>query len=395
MFAHEAPRILRLARPREAGSRPAAATQGADASMAKPTRVRGMRQMSMDTSRCSLHPRSAGATRARGRTRQSRDASAVHGWTLGTSPDFGTVLVRYGTGTMAFSFGRTADLLRLPLADTDGGPGLRRAQIAAAHSVAAHFWSQTQAALVVMPTGSGKSAVMVLSAILLRARRVLVIVPSRLLREQIVEKFKKLDPLREVGALEKGAPLPFVIERDQRVTTAADWTSLERADVVVTLPHAASPGLAGVPLPPPDLFDLILVDEAHHVPARIYRALADAFPTAKRVQFTATPFRRDRKEIQGDLVFTYDLAQARRDGIFGQLRFVPVTVEEDTQRARDEAIARAAARQLRLDREQGFEHRIPRTHRQQASRGGAGRRVRPDHVPEHQADSQRASRRRR
>lgn len=260
---------------------------------------------------------------------------------------------------MAFSFAAAADDLRLPLGGADGR-GLRHAQVAGAHAIAAHFWSSpSRPALVCMPTGSGKTAVMVLVSLLLRPTRVLVIAPSRLLRDQLVEKFETLAPLRDVGALANDAPCPAVVSQEGRVTTAAAWEALRSAHVVVALPHSASPGIEEVVAPPSDLFDLVLVDEAHHAPAPIYRELMDAFPAAKKVLFTATPFRRDEREVPGDLVFTYHLGQARRDGVFGRLKFVPVPVpHKDTVEERDEAVARAAAAQLAKDRDQGLDHRL-------------------------------------
>ncbi len=255
-------------------------------------------------------------------------------------------------------FPKAADVLRLPLA-TDGEGGLRAAQIAAAHAVAAHFWASRKPAIVVMPTGSGKTAVMILATLLLRARRVLVVAPSRLLREQLAKKFEELDPLVRAGALEDGGGRPLVFENKERITAIEAWSAFEAFDVVTTTPHAASPGIDGVPDPPKELFDVIIFDEGHHVPAPIYQALANAFPGAKRLVLTATPFRRDEREISGELVFTYDLAHARRDGVFGRLRFVPVDVPVGTDVAgRDTAIARAAAQQLRADRDSGLDHRI-------------------------------------
>ncbi len=64
-----------------------------------------------------------------------------------------------------------------------GAGGFREAQLAAVQAVAAHFFSNSSPAIVVMPTGSGKTVVATALAFALRAERVLIITPSRLLRE--------------------------------------------------------------------------------------------------------------------------------------------------------------------------------------------------------------------
>lgn len=235
--------------------------------------------------------------------------------------------------------------------------GLRAAQIAATHAIAAHFWSKSRPAIVVMPTGSGKTAVMILASILLRAARVLVVVPSRLLSEQVADDFLALDPLLRIGALPAEVDRPRVLQNRRKIVDAEGWAKASACDVFVTTPYAASPGIREVSLPDPDLFDLVIFDEAHHTPAPIYRALSEAFPRAKQLRFTATPFRRDEREIGGDIVFTYDVARARRDGVFGALRFVPVEAT-GLPKERDVAIAKAAAAQLAADRAAGLAHRL-------------------------------------
>jgi len=57
----------------------------------------------------------------------------------------------------------------------------------------------------------------------------------------------------------------------------------------------------------------VLVDEAHHAPARTWARLLELLAHAKQVLFTATPIRRMKKEIKGKLVFNYDLRRAQSD----------------------------------------------------------------------------------
>lgn len=253
-------------------------------------------------------------------------------------------------------FNDLANKIRLPLSTEPTVPGYRAAQLGAIHAVCGHFWDKTRPALVVMPTGSGKTAVMLTTSITLRASRTLIVAPSILLRDQLAENFSTLDTLRGIGAIELLSPNPKVHKVTKRITSKRTWNSLRKSDVIVGTPSSISPSIDGIPLPPTDLFDLILFDEAHHVPARSYTAIAEAFPDARKVLFTATPFRRDEREIRADLIFTYELSQAKRDGVFGKLRYIPIKSSEG--QSPDEAIACAAAQQLKQDRDKGLLHRI-------------------------------------
>ena len=111
-----------------------------------------------------------------------------------------------------------------------------------------------------------------------------------------------------------------------------------------------------IPAPPADLFDLVLVDEAHHAPARTWSRLLDLLSSAKQVLCTATPFRRDEKEIKAKLVFTYDLRKAFRDHVFGDITFEPVEI--GSAASIDIAIAQAAESKFRTDRAAGFQHLV-------------------------------------
>ena len=268
--------------------------------------------------------------------------------------------------------------LRLPIADRVEDTGLRLAQTGAIHAVAAHFAHRPlvqgvpehdatatavpgidgrrpiEPAIVTMPTGSGKTAVLMALAYMLRAERVLLLTPSRLVREQIADEFRTLRVLRSVEALSRTVPPPRVEVVRNRPQSNDVWEAMRDADVVVTTPASVSPALAGVAPPPRDLFDVVLVDEAHHSPARTWRELLNHFGTARRALFTATPFRRDQREIKGRFVYTYDLAGAHYDRVFGEIRFQPV--EETSDLRGDAAIARAAAEQLRDDAARGYRH---------------------------------------
>jgi superfamily II DNA or RNA helicase len=249
-------------------------------------------------------------------------------------------------------FEKHYDSVRYPIA-LNGREGLRLAQRGAIHAVATHFSLRTEPAIVVLPTGSGKTAVSMLTAFIERAKRVLVVTPSRLVRNQIAEEYKTLKVLKLNKALDINVPAPRVKEVESRIATEGMWRELESFDVVVGTPDSISPAFEGISQPPEDLFDLLLVDEAHHSTAATWNALLLSFPKAKRVLFTATPFRHDRGEIVGKVVYDYPINKAYEDKIFGKVEYIAVDAKGGNS---DVAIAQRAEQIFKEDRAAGRDH---------------------------------------
>ncbi|WP_133799473.1 DEAD/DEAH box helicase [Kribbella caucasensis] len=209
----------------------------------------------------------------------------------------------------------SAEAASFRLFSRPGVPSWREAQLGALGALLAH-WSihDSQAALVAIPTGSGKSAIATAVPYLLRARRVLVVVPSKQLREQLAASFEGEDVLRRIDALDgECRARPKVVEVRGR---KLHWEDLAEADVVVALPDSISPVHHEGHLPPRDLFDVIVVDEAHHAPAPTWRAILDYWTDARGVLLSATPRRRDGQRLPGDVVFHYPLRRAIEDGAY-------------------------------------------------------------------------------
>lgn len=142
-------------------------------------------------------------------------------------------------------------LLAYP-AQTPNTRGLYRAQLGAIHAIASHFTISAEPAIVTMPTGSGKTAVLMMAPFVLRSTRALVITPGRLVREQIAEDFRALEVLKLSGVLPPGVEPPTLVELRSKVADTDSWETLREADVVVSTPNCVSPGHLGVPPPPSD-----------------------------------------------------------------------------------------------------------------------------------------------
>ncbi len=243
------------------------------------------------------------------------------------------------------------------LASEVGGRScLRTSQLGALHAVASHFTLSSEPGLVVLPTGAGKTAVLMLLPYVLSSTRALVVTPSQFVRAQIASDLASLKTLKVIGALPMDVPAPAVHEVKSVRREVKDWEFLRDFDAVVTTPSSASPGIDTVASPPPDLFDIVLVDEAHHSAAKTWKALIEAFPNARTVLFTATPFRRDRREIRARHLYTYPIQRAFEDGIYGEMEYRPITPTGNE--SSDAALARAAAAQLKSDLEAGHHHSL-------------------------------------
>jgi hypothetical protein len=123
-----------------------------------------------------------------------------------------------------------------------------------------------------------------------------------------------------------------------------NWETLRAFDVVVGIPQSISPTRYPGNLPPTDLFDLIVVDEAHHAPAPTWRAILEHFNHARALLLTATPRRRDGRKLPGEHVYHYPLRQALAERIFQPVR--PILLEPPSppsRSANDELIAARVA----------------------------------------------------
>jgi len=89
-------------------------------------------------------------------------------------------------------------------------PGFRPPQLGALHGIGAHWSQSLRPATVVMPTGTGKTEVVLATLVAYARAPILVVVPSQALREQTVQKFLTLGLLRELGLVPEDVPNPVV-----------------------------------------------------------------------------------------------------------------------------------------------------------------------------------------
>lgn len=235
--------------------------------------------------------------------------------------------------------------------------GLRRPQLGALHAIAAYFATdfQVEPATVVLPTGTGKTETMLATMIYQRCDKILVMVPSDPLRNQISKKFLDLGYLPELSVVPKNIALPNVAIIKKGLQTAEDANSLANAANVIVATTSVLTACSEAALNEIcNLCSHLFVDEAHHISATSWLAIRERFRNKSVIQFTATPFRNDKKSLGGKIIYNYTMGEAQRAGYFTNVNLLPV--EEYYDDMIDASIAKAAVNQLRADLENGFDH---------------------------------------
>lgn len=191
--------------------------------------------------------------------------------------------------------------------------------IKAAHDA----WEDNQSTLIVQPTGTGKTVVF--SSILqerLSMGRVIVVAHRDELIKQAARMIKRITC--ESADIEKA---------EQK----ADLNQFYRANVILSSVQTLISGKnekRRMHKFDPDEFATLIIDEAHHVPAKSYRAVVDHFIQNKDLKVlgvTATPDRKDEKalgQIFDTVADVYEINDAIKDGWLVPIRQTLVHVSD-------------------------------------------------------------------
>ncbi|WP_242311920.1 DEAD/DEAH box helicase [Bacillus cereus group sp. BfR-BA-01331] len=194
---------------------------------------------------------------------------------------------------------------------------LREPQIEAYERLREHFIERDskEHALIILPTGTGKTGLMGIAPYDISNGRVLIITPQTVIRDSVLGS---LDPLYPKNfwlftrVFDSYSELPTVIEYEKSLTDEV----IHSSDIVILNIHKLQERLDSslIKRVKPDFFDFIIIDEAHHSEATTWKRALTYFNNAKVLKVTGTPFRSDGKIIEGKEVYTYGLGKAMAKG---------------------------------------------------------------------------------
>lgn len=166
-------------------------------------------------------------------------------------------------------------------------------------------------ALIVLPTGVGKTGLIAISPYMISRGRVLIIAPRLPIKDELIKNLSPLSPnnfllKRKVFTTYK--ELAFVAEYSKELPQDV----LASSNIIILNVHKLQERLDSslIHRVSPNFFDLIIIDEAHHSTADTWKTATSYFKDAKVIKVTGTPFRSDGEKITGKLSYHYSLGRA-------------------------------------------------------------------------------------
>jgi DNA repair protein RadD len=217
-------------------------------------------------------------------------------------------------------------------ASIDDNPFLRDPQKDGHKAAVEYFARGGTRAILQLPVGCGKTGLIAIAAFGNSRGRVLVIAPNLTIRDELQKALDVTNPQmcfwRKCRVLDR----PTLTAGPYVAVLSAKDANLHDCDnshfVLTNIQQLASSADRWLPAFPDDYFDLILVDEGHHNAAASWKKVFERFPRAKVLSLTATPFRSDNQDVEGELVYRYSFKQAMLKGYIKRLQAIYVAPDE-------------------------------------------------------------------
>ena len=192
---------------------------------------------------------------------------------------------------------------------------MRPYQQAAREAVHREWDEGRKRTLLVLPTGCGKTIVFakITEDEVRSGNRVLILAHRGELLQQAADK------------LERTSGLKCAVEKAEQ-TCLGEWYRVTVGSVQTLMRQKR---LAQFP---PNYFQTIIIDEAHHAISDSYQSILEHFPDANVLGVTATPDRGDKQNLGrvfDSLAYEYTLPQAIHEGYLTPIRALTVPVQID------------------------------------------------------------------
>lgn len=217
-------------------------------------------------------------------------------------------------------------------ADIEDNDWLRDPQREGYEAAQEFFATGKKKAILQLPVGCGKTGLIAILPFQISRGRVLVVAPNLTIRDELRRSLDVTNKrscfwhkchVLAANAMSAG---PYVAVLDGKDANIHDC---DNSHIILTnVQQLASSADRWLPHFSHDYFDLILIDEGHHNAAPSWKKIFDKFPNAKVVSLTATPFRSDNREIEGELVYRYSFKRAMLKGYIKKLQAIYVAPSE-------------------------------------------------------------------
>jgi len=204
----------------------------------------------------------------------------------------------------------------------DGNEELRDPQREGYFRTYEFFHANKNKAILQIPVGCGKTGLASILPLGLAEGRVLVIAPNLTIKDGLYDAMDITNRQkcfwRKAGVLaaEQMISGPLATTLD-----SGNHSVAEKSHIVITnVQQLATNVEKWLTQFSDDFFDMIIVDEAHHSAAKSWQKVIDYFPKAKIILITATPFRSDRQELDGELIYRYPFRNATLKGYIKRLK---------------------------------------------------------------------------
>jgi superfamily II DNA or RNA helicase len=234
---------------------------------------------------------------------------------------------------------------------------LRPPQIGSVLSIFSHWTLTSSTAMIVLPTGLGKTDTMLATIMAYPLQRTLILVPSDNLRTQISEKLGNLGIFKELNLIDDSVLYPKVLKLTTTPNSKSELLeAIKNSNIIVATVQLVCEFTNEYIEAFTENLDAVFFDEAHHIEADSWSKLKNGFvkESIKVVQFTATPFRNDKKELEGKIIYRYPLSKAQEEGYFRKINLYSLFEFDDLKHDRN--LAERGIEILKKDIQGGFSH---------------------------------------